>query len=67
VDIAKGWRTSEFWIALGGIIASLLITFGLGDLAEQVRAIAASAAVIIPAAYALARSLLKKAAVTNGK
>lgn len=59
----KGWRTSEFYLALGTATASLLVSLGLGDAAESVRAVFAAAAVVVPALYGLFRTLLKRKVV----
>ena len=58
--MTRGVYTSEFWISLGATASALFIALGLGGADELVRAVAALAAVVVPAIYTLARTIIMK-------
>lgn len=61
--VEKGWKTSEFYLAVGSALASLLVALGFGSAEEAVRQIFAVASTVIPSVYGLLRTLTKRAVV----
>jgi hypothetical protein len=65
--IPSDWQTAQFWVALGTTVVSLLVAVGVisptdSDHANEiVQAVAAAVAAILPAVYAFASNMLRKA------
>lgn len=62
-----GIQTTEFWLSAFTTVVSLLAVLGIPNTLDdaQIRMLAAAAAIIVPAVYSLARTLLKLRASRN--
>lgn len=57
-----GYKTTEFWTALGTAVASLVaVVFGNEDMSTTVESIFAGAGAVVVGAYAFSRAIVKKA------
>jgi hypothetical protein len=59
--VKPGIQTTEFWLSAFTTVASLLVLLGVpqGLNDAQLRTLAGAAAIVVPAVYSLARSLVK--------